>query len=334
MVEHRLPPQAAEDDHLLRLRLDLAYDGTAFSGWAAQPGLRTVQGVLEEALARVLRLPRVSTVVAGRTDAGVHARAQVAHLDVPDGALQAARGRSGRPSGDALVHRLHGVLPSDVVVERAALAPAGFDARFSATGRTYAYRMVDVALPRPLRRHDVVAVRGPLDIAAMAAAGRQLLGLRDFAAYCRRREGASTVRTLRRLEVARVAEAVETLPGVLLGPRPAPAGLVLVVVEADAFCHSMVRSLVGALVSVGQGRRGPSWPATVLDAARRDPGVQVAPARGLVLERVGYPADDALAERARAARARRDGDPDSPGAPGSPAGPGAPGRDLGGTLDA
>ena len=315
----------------MRLRLDLAYDGTAFSGWAVQPGLRTVQGVLEEALARVMRLPPVSTTVAGRTDAGVHARAQVVHLDVPAGALERARGRSPHPPGEALVHRLDGVLPPDVVVERAEIAPAGFDARFSATGRTYAYRLVDDALPRPLRRHDVVAVRGPLDLDAMAAAGRDLLGLRDFAAYCRRREGATTVRTLRRLEVARVPETVETLPGVVLGPRP---GLVVVVVEADAFCRTMVRSLVGALVSVGQGRRDAGWPARVLAAGRRDPGTQVAPARGLVLERVDYPADDALAERATVARARRDGGAGAPDGPDASGGPGAPRRGAGGTLDA
>ena len=311
----------------MRVRLDLAYDGTAFSGWALQPGLRTVQGVLEEALARVLRLPAVTTTVAGRTDAGVHARAQVVHLDVPVGALEAARGRSPHPPGVALVHRLGGVLPPDVVVARAELAPTGFDARFSATGRAYAYRLVDDALPRPLRRHDVVAVRGPLDLGAMAAAGRGLLGLHDFAAYCRRREGATTVRTLRRLDVARVAEAVETLPGVAAGPRPS---LVVVVVEADAFCHTMVRSLVGALVSVGQGRRDLGWPARVLGAGRRDPGTQVAPARGLVLERVDYPGDHALAERARTARARRDAVPDGPGAPDAP---GGSGRGAGGTLE-
>lgn len=331
---HATSPSDPEGEGgLVRLRLDLAYDGTAFAGWAVQPGLRTVQGVLEAGLARVMRLPAARTAVAGRTDAGVHARGQVVHLDVPAPALAGVVGRSGRQPCDALLHRLRGVLPDDVVVHAAARAPAGFDARFSATGRTYVYRLVDDGLARPLRRHDVVAVRGPLDVAAMAEAGRTLLGLRDFAAYCRRREGATTVRTLRRLEVARSDEVVEALAGPVLAPRPP---LVLVVVEADAFCRSMVRSLVGTLVSVGQGRRPVGWPAQVMAAARRDPGVQVAPARGLVLERVDYPADDALAERATTARARRDavlpaGAIPSVGAISS-AGPAGRGRGDGGTL--
>lgn len=281
----------------MRVRLDLAYDGTAFSGWAAQPGLRTVQGVLAEGLARVLRLPvdDVALVVAGRTDAGVHARGQVVHVDVPRQAWSAAPGRSSSEPGPALLRRLAGVLPDDVVVRRVVPAPAGFDARFSALRRRYAYRLCDdpQALD-PLRRHEVLAVRGvdgdgPLEVEAMDTAARSLTGLNDFAAFCRRREGATTVRTL--LEYS--------------WSREPDTGLVVARVVADAFCHSMVRALVGGALAVGQGRRAPAWLAQVLAARVRDPGVVVVPPHGLVLEEVTYPPDGDLAARAAAARAVR-----------------------------
>jgi len=271
----------------LRVRLDLAYDGTGFSGWATQPGLRTVQGVLEDAIATVLRSPARLTV-AGRTDAGVHARGQVAHLDLPADAWAALPGRAvDRDPGDALCARLAGVLPPDVVVRRAALAPAGFDARFAAVWRRYAYRIDDSRAPDPLTRAWVLRHRRVLDVGAMDRAGAELVGQHDFLAYCKPREGATTIRTLQLLRVTR------------------EQGLVVVDVRADAFCHSMVRSLVGALLAVGEGRRPEGWPARVLAAVSRDPGVAVAPPQGLVLEEVGYPADDELAERARVARAVR-----------------------------
>jgi len=233
-----------------------------------------VQGVLEEALGTVLRLPAPAALtVAGRTDAGVHATGQVAHADlaaVPDG----------------LQRRLLGVLDPDVRVTAAGIAPPGFDARFSALSRAYRYRLTD-AVPDPLRRHDTVAHPRPLDAAAMAVAAAPLLGEHDFAAYCRRREGATTVRTLLRLDVRR------------------DGGLVLVDVEADAFCHNMVRALVGALVAVGEGRRPVEWPVAVLAAGARDPAVTVAPARGLTLVAVRYPPDEELAARAERTRRRR-----------------------------
>lgn len=270
----------------LRIRLDLAYDGTAFSGWATQPGLRTVQGVLEEGLATVLRVP-VRLTVAGRTDAGVHARGQVAHVDVPGHAWRALPGRSDRAPGEALVTRLAGVLPADVVVGRAGPAPEGFDVRFSAVWRRYAYRIDDGAAPDPLVRSWTLRHRRRLDAEAMDRAGAALVGTHDFLAFCKPREGATTIRTLQRLEVVR------------------ERGVVVVNVRADAFCHSMVRSLVGALLAVGEGRRAESWPAEVLAAVRRDSGVAVAPPQGLVLEEVGYPQDSELAQRARDARALR-----------------------------
>lgn len=274
----------------MRIRLDLAYDGTAFSGWAAQPRLRTVQGDLEAALGRVLRLPEPPRLtVAGRTDAGVHARGQVAHLDLPLQTWRGTPGRSGRPPGASLVARLAGVLSPDVVVRRAEPAPPGFDARFSALWRRYAYRIADDGAPRdPLLRGFVLWHRRGLDVPAMDAAARGLLGEHDFAAYCRPRPGATTIRALHDF-----------------GWRRAEGGLAVAVVRADAFCHSMVRAMVGACLAVGEGRRPAGWPAAVLAAGSRDPGVLVAPAHALTLEEVHYPDDDALAARAEQSRVLR-----------------------------
>ena len=262
-----------------RVRIDLSYDGGGFSGWARQPGQRTVQQELEEALTRVLRAdPPVQLTVAGRTDAGVHARGQVAHADLPAAAWQEA--------APAILRRLAGLLPPDVRVRRVGPAPDGFDARFSALSRRYSYRVCDdVTGPDPLRRHDTLWYRHPVGIVAMNEAAGQLLGEHDFAAFCRRREGASTVRELLSLTWAR--------------PE---AGIAEATVVADAFCHSMVRALVGALLKVGEGTRPPSWPARVLTARVRDPAVPVVPAHGLCLEEVRYPPPGQLAGRAQATR--------------------------------
>jgi tRNA pseudouridine38-40 synthase len=265
----------------VRLRIDLGYDGTEFSGWAAQPGRRTVQGELEAALMTVLRLPTPAALtVAGRTDAGVHARGQVSHLDVPaDLEVPVLE----------LERRLNGTLPDDIRVHRVSLAPDGFDARFSAVWRRYAYRLSDgPESADPLRRHEVLPWPWPLDLAAMNAASAELTGEHDFAAYCKRREGATTIRALLDFSWSRT-----------------PAGLVVARVVADAFCHSMVRALVGALLAVGTGRKPVSWPAAVLSAGVRDSAVQVVPARGLTLEEVGYPPDGELAARADEARRMR-----------------------------
>lgn len=266
-------------DDVVRLRLDVAYDGTGFSGWASQPGLRTVQGVLEDTLRRVLRHDHgLSLTVAGRTDAGVHARGQVCHVDLP-GILLAD------VSPQRLLHRLARALPADIRVGHVEEAPAGFDARFSARWRRYAYRLCDEpAAEDPLLRGHVLSHPRPLDVDAMNAASRALLGERDFAAFCKRREGATTIRTLHDLSWSR--------EGTTLCGR----------VVADAFCHHMVRSLVGCLLVVGEGKQPVGWARAVIDAGVRDPRVPVVAARGLVLEEVGYPPDEQLAERAADAR--------------------------------
>ena len=268
-----------------RWRIDLGYDGTAFSGWATQPGRRTVQGELETWLGRVLALdPTPRLVCAGRTDAGVHARGQVVHLDLdPTVAVDPP----------AVVRRLNRVLPDDLVVWRLVRAPAGFDARFAALWRRYVYRLAEPAAPvHPLLRGMVTRLKSDLDLDRLNAAAPGLLGLRDFGAFCRGREGGTTIRTLLDLAGVRVAD----------GPL---AGMVEVTVRADAFCHSMVRSLVGALVEVGCGRRDAGWLATVTVAAARDPSVPVLPPGGLTLEEVGYPPDAELAARALEARNTR-----------------------------
>jgi tRNA pseudouridine38-40 synthase len=270
----------------VRLRIDLAYDGGDFHGWAAQPGLRTVQAELETALATVLRIGDVATVCAGRTDTGVHARGQVVHADVPDGVTTDAAGRLAGDPLAALGRRLNGVLAPDLRVRRVVAAAHGFDARFSPLWRRYAYRICD-GMPDPLLRGHVLSWPRPLDAEAMSQASAALVGLRNFAAFCRRREGATTVRTL--LELAWVRD----------------GDLITATVRADAFCHHMVRSLVGCLLAVGEGRRPVAWPAEVLDAVGRDPAVTVVPPHGLTLEEVRYPLDSELAARADQTRTRR-----------------------------
>jgi tRNA pseudouridine38-40 synthase len=277
----------------VRIRLDIAYDGTHFRGWALQPGLRTVQGTIEGALARILGgQPRL--VVAGRTDAGVHASGQVAHVDLDEG--QVARLSGGRRGDsdavEALAARVRGVVGaySDVAVHRTSLAPEGFDARFSAVWRRYSYRIADVTAGYdPLERLRTTTVRAALDEGAMDAAARSLIGLHDFAAYCKPREEGTTIRTLLEFDWHRDAE-----------------GVLVANVKADAFCHSMVRALVGACVAVGQGRLGVKDVAEIRDEGERTSEFTVLAARGLTLTEVGYPADDLLAARAERTRARRD----------------------------
>jgi len=285
----------------VRIRLDIAYDGSHFRGWARQPGLRTVQGELESALARVVGGdPRL--VVAGRTDAGVHATGQVAHLDLDE--EQAARLPRRRRDNDeldaiaALAGRLRGILGgyADVTVLRTSLAPAGFDARFSAVWRRYSYRLADATAGYdPLERQRTTYVRSILDGQAMDAAASRLIGLHDFAAYCKAREGATTIRTLLEYDW-----------------RRDDTGVLVANVRADAFCHSMVRALVGACVAVGEGRIGIDDVVAIREARMRIPETKVLAARGLVLAEVGYPADELLAARAEQTRNRRDAEDTAP----------------------
>ncbi|WAL40153.1 tRNA pseudouridine(38-40) synthase TruA [Brevibacterium sp. BRM-1] len=283
---------------MTRFRVDLGYRGTAFHGWARQPGLRTVQGEVEDALALVTGAP-VATVVAGRTDAGVHARHQVLHLDLEAPALARLAGRGDREPGAALAARLRGALgrggARDIAIHSAAQAPPDFDARFAAVWRAYRYRLADAATFRdPLRADSTAEHRGRLDEAAMARAAGELLGLHDFLPFCKPRPEATTVRTLFALEVARDADdALE------------------VRLRADAFCHHMVRALVGGLVRVGSGAWPASRPAELLARAEAGEGkaalgpMSVLPAHGLVLEAIGYPDPQEFAAQARTTRARR-----------------------------
>ncbi len=285
------------DEPTQRLRLDLAYDGTSFAGWARQPGLRTVQGVLEEALATVFQRdgePPLLTV-AGRTDAGVHATGQVAHLDLTAAQLdRLSKPHGGRPAPEpaaALARRINGIagLSSDVVVRSARFAPAGFDARFSPIWRRYEYRIADAAAERnPLHRLFTTWYPSELHVDAMNTAARELLGLHDWAAYCRPREGATTIRELQDFRWTRGAD-----------------GVITAHLQADAFCHSMVRALVGAGVAIGEGRLDSGRMLGIREEAERTSEFKVMPARGLTLIEVGYPPDDELGARASQTRARR-----------------------------
>ncbi|MET4638692.1 tRNA pseudouridine(38-40) synthase TruA [Mycetocola sp. 2940] len=281
-----------------RFRLDIAYDGSNFAGWAIQPGLRTVQGVLEEAITTILgrhgEMIRVS--VAGRTDTGVHATGQVAHIDLDeDRAARVRRGRPPRdglhPTGSALRRKVNGVLGQypDVLITNAAPAPEGFDARFSAVWRRYEYRIADsLSFRNPLERAQTVWHPSPLDADRMNAAAESLVGLRDFATYCRPREGRTTIRTLQRFGWTRDSR-----------------GVLVADVRADAFCHSMVRALVGVCVAVGEGKLGVDDAERLRGELERSNEFAVLPARGLTLAEVGYPSDALLGQRAELTRQRR-----------------------------
>ncbi|GAA4248653.1 tRNA pseudouridine(38-40) synthase TruA [Dactylosporangium darangshiense] len=266
----------------VRVRLDVSYDGTDFSGWALQPGRRTVAGELLAVLERLFGSVEGLTV-AGRTDAGVHATGQVCHVDVPP--------ERWAVLAPALVRKLSGLLPPDVRVLAAAEAPPEFDARFSALARRYEYRVTDAPYGAdPLRRRNTLAWPRPLDLERLNAAAAGLVGEHDFAAFCRRKEHASTIRAVARMDW-----------------RRDPDGTLVATVEADAFCWSMVRSLVGAQLATGDGRRASQWPATLLTRAVRADEVVVAPAHGLTLVAVTYPPDSAsLLARAEQTRRRRD----------------------------
>jgi tRNA pseudouridine38-40 synthase len=282
---------------LVRVRLDLAYDGTDYNGWATQPGLPTVQGALEEGLAMIIRRP-VRTVVAGRTDSGVHARGQVVHFDLTETEWQGVtRQRDGLDPASTLVRRLGGALGREhgaLVIRKAALAPDGFDARFSALWRSYRYAISDSTETRdPLNRRFTYWHKNLLDADLMDAEAKSVLGLHDFLTFCRPREGATTIRELQEFSFTRDPE----------------SGLITAALQADAFCHNMVRALVAAIIQVGEGKYPPGWIAERLEAMVRDSQTRLAPPHALVLEHVEYPDAGtdpaALASRAEGTRAKR-----------------------------
>jgi tRNA pseudouridine38-40 synthase len=265
-----------------RLRLDIAYDGTHFFGWATQPGHRTLQDLVEEAISRISQT-NIDSIVAGRTDAGVHATGQVIHVDVPDAMFDRELTYLD------LRYKLNRILDEDVRIMNVSDAPQGFHARFSALRRYYSYKILDNNdVIAPLSRHDVTSWYRPLDAVRMNEASELLLGHHDFAAFCKFKVGGTTSRTLEKYEWRRSDE-----------------GLLVADVVADAFCYSMVRNLVGAVVCVADGRQSPAWIEQLLANKERVSDSLVFPARGLTLYQVDYPSNDQLLERAKITVAKR-----------------------------
>lgn len=281
-------------DGSIRLRLDLAYRGAPFHGWARQPGLLTVQGCLEEALSLITRQPVLLTV-AGRTDAGVHARGQVAHLDVPkEFWLSLSRGReeSDQIRGERLRARLEGLagrgLNGALALKQVTVVAADFDARFSALSRTYRYLICDDPRAQDPCRLDIARTSSPLEEEKMQVAAQALCGEHDFLPFAKPREGATTVRTLHSFKVS----------------RPYP-GMVQAMIRADAFCHSQVRFMMGALIEIGRGKYQTDWIGELLAAGVRDQRVPLADGRGLTLWEVAYPPEDEYALQAQKAKVVR-----------------------------
>ena len=281
-------------DGSIRLRLDLAYRGAPFHGWARQPGLLTVQGRLEEALSLISRQPAQLTV-AGRTDAGVHARGQVAHLDVPQEFwLSLSRGReeNDQVRGERLRARLEGLagrgLNGALAIKQVRVVSRDFDARFSALSRTYRYLICDDPRAQDPCRLDIARTSSPLEEEKMQVAAQALCGEHDFLPFAKPREGATTVRTLHSFKVS----------------RPYP-GMVQAMIRADAFCHSQVRFMMGALIEIGRGKYQTDWIGELLAAGVRDQRVPLADGRGLTLWEVAYPPADQYALQAQKAKVVR-----------------------------
>ena len=274
MTEPTLYPESG----FRRLRLDISYDGTNFSGWGIQPDRRTVQQSVEDAISTVAQA-KAETIVAGRTDAGVHATGQVIHVDLPE-SLELTD----------LAYKLNRILDQDIRINQITIAPPAFHARFSALRRYYEYRILDEnkVIP-PLARFNTESWYRPLDVDVMNQASALLLGTHDYAAFCKFREGATTIRTLETYSWRRDNQ-----------------GVLIADVVADAFCYSMVRNLVGAIVCVADGRKDASWISTLLENKERVSDSLVFPARGLSLYKVDYPDDAELLERAAKTIARRE----------------------------
>ena len=257
MSEPTLYPESG----FLRVRNDLAYDGTKYAGWAKQPDQRTIQEEIETALAKIIQSP-IETVVAGRTDAGVHASGQVVHVDLP---------RSIDLS--ELLFKLNRMLEEDIRIVQVRKMETAFHARFSATQRSYTYKILDGNhVVSPLHRLDVAPWYRSLDLEILNAASALLIGEHDFAAFCKFREGATTIRNLVRFSWIRDSE-----------------GYLISDIAADAFCYSMVRNLVGSVVCVAEGRYKLDWISAMLANKVRVPDSLVFEARGLTLRHVEYP---------------------------------------------
>lgn len=244
----------------MRLRLTVAYHGAQFAGWQSQPQTRTVQDTLHAAFARLGATDAARPVAAGRTDAGVHAEAMPAHIDVPG---------SFRLAPERLARALNAHLPSDLAVLEAALAPAGFHARFGCTGRAYTYRLLVAPQRHPLWADRALHVSGPLDANAMNAAAAPLLGTHDFAAFATR-EDRHTVRELRQLEVS--------VTGIIWEIH----------VQGESFLRHMVRGLVGTLLLAGQGQLTPDQIGTILSSGERAQAGANVPAHGLTFSGAEY----------------------------------------------
>lgn len=294
----------------MRIRLDFAYDGSDFYGWAKQPTLRTVQGELESALHKVLRVPEgdesepLRLTVAGRTDTGVHAAHQVCHLDVSESVLENCIGHMSCDSLSALEYRLRHVLPADIAIHKVSEAPEGFDARFSALGRTYVYRIVDgsgFASVDPRIRGFVLKIDYALDVDSMNQAAQMMVGLHDFGSFARPNPGGTTIREVKKAYWERIGQCTSER----LVP-PLEQGLLEFTIVADAFAHNMVRSLVNASVQIGMGKRTLDWFNEKIHNPIREGSTGPIAPHGLTLENVAYPPDDELGVRADAIRARRE----------------------------
>jgi tRNA pseudouridine38-40 synthase len=294
----------------VRIRIDCAYDGTDFHGWARQLHLRTVQGEIEAAISKILHIhpergdQPVRLVVAGRTDTGVHAREQVCHADIPVCELQRAIGHLPFDAVTSLGHRLPFVVPDDIVVRKVSLAPAGFDARFSALERTYTYRICDnPESDDPLVRRFVLRLSRPLDIHVLNQCARLIPGLKDFGSFATPNVGGTTIREVHHALWTRIPARRGQF-----GQRNVESGLLTFTIVADAFAHNMVRSLVGAQVAVGEGKKTVEWFADKLAHPEREGLTGPIEAKGLCMEHIAYPADDQLAARAQKIRAKRSSD--------------------------
>lgn len=326
----------------MRLRIDLGYDGGGFYGWALQPNIRTVQGEIENAIRRVLRVPPddpddpIRLVVAGRTDTGVHASHQVCHIDINASTLSRAKGHMQVSAVTALEHRLQRIVPSDIAIHSISAAPTGFDARFSALERTYVYRIADRGSEvDPRLRGCVLHIDDVLDIDKMNQAASMTVGLHDFGSFATPNPGGTTIREVKRASWERIAvtplcvgnaaqtaqftqvqqaasQTAQTTQASTQTSTQEPyvvptleSGLLCFTIVADAFARNMVRSLVNACVQVGVGKRDLDWFAGKMETPEREGSTGPIAPQGLTLEHVAYPPDGQLASRAQAIRAVR-----------------------------